>query len=244
MLAMLKRKYTNWLASDNRLLKLYVSLNYYLFRHKFWREALSLNTKDKFTAIYKHNLWNNEESLSGGGSTIKRTIKIRQQLPGFLHSYNIKSICDAGCGDFNWMQHLKCTPINYIGVDIVNDIISRNNAQYGNANTRFLDLDIIHDIVPTVDLILCRQCLFHLSNTDIGSAIRNFIISRSTYLLVTHHPHVSANTDIVTGMCRTINLQKPPFNLPEPLAVIHEDYSGECLALWKLADINPAVFRK
>jgi len=109
---MLKTKYTNWLASDHKLRKLCVSLNYYLFRRKFWQEVQFLNTKDKFTAIYKRNLWNNEESPSGGGSTVRRTIKIRHLLPGLLRLYNIKSICDAGCGDFNWMQHLKCVEIS------------------------------------------------------------------------------------------------------------------------------------
>ena len=107
MLTKLKTKYVNWLASDHKLRKLYVSLNYYLFRHRLWREVQSLNTKAKFTAIYKRNLWNNEESLSGGGSTIRRTTKIRELLPDLLESYNINSICDAGCGDFNWMRHLK-----------------------------------------------------------------------------------------------------------------------------------------
>jgi hypothetical protein len=241
MLTKLKTKYTNWLASDHKLRKLYVSLNYYLFRHKLWGDVQALNAKDKFTAIYKLNLWNNEESLSGGGSTVRRTIKIRQMLPDLLHSYNVKSICDAGCGDFNWMQHLKCTAITYTGVDIVGDVISRNNIQYGNTNTRFLELDIIHDIVPRVDLILCRQCLFHLSFTDIRAALVNFKASMSMYLLATHQPNVDKNVDIITGGCRAVNWTRPPFNFPEPITTISEDYSGQCLALWRLDDIKPEL---
>jgi len=243
MLPILKTKYTNWLASDHKLRKLIVSLNYHLFRHKLWREVQSLNTKDKFTAIYKRNLWNNEESLSGGGSTIRRTVKIRQILPDIFRSYNIKSICDAGCGDFNWMRHLKCTPITYIGVDIVGDLISRNNTQYGNTNTRFLELDITRDIVPTVDLILCRNCLFHLSFSDIRAALGNFKASRSTYLLSTHEPRIEENVDIVSGECRGINWTRPPFEFLDPITTMSEDYSDHytdhCLALWRLDDIKP-----
>jgi SAM-dependent methyltransferase len=244
MLNILKTKYTNWLASDHKLRKLYVSLNYHLFRHKLWREVQSLNTKDKFTAIYKRNLWNNEESLSGGGSTIRRTVKLRQALPDLLHSYNIKSICDAGCGDFNWMRHLiKCTPITYTGVDIVGHVISRNNTEYGNSNTRFLELDIIHDIVPRADLILCRNCLFHLSFSDIRAALGNFKTSTSMYLLTTHQPKIEENVDIVTGGCRGINWTMPPFKFLDPITTISEDYSDHLshhyLALWRLDDIKP-----
>jgi hypothetical protein len=238
MLTKLKTKYTNWLASDHKLRKLCVSLNYYLFRHKLWREVQSLNAKDKFTTIYKRNLWNNEESLSGGGSTIRRTTKIRQLLPGFFESYHIKSICDAGCGDFNWMRQVKCRPITYIGVDIVSDLISSNNARYGNTNTRFLELDVIHHTVPTVDLILCRQCLFHLSFSDIRATLVNFKASMSMYLLATHQPNVGKNMDIITGECRPVNWTRPPFNFPEPITTIGEDYSDQYLALWRLDDLN------
>jgi len=129
----------------------------------------------------------------------------------------------------------------YIGVDIVQDMISRNNARFGNANTRFLDLDITNDIVLTVDLILCRQCLFHLSFSEIRAALLNFKASMSMYLLTTHHPNTKENVDVVTGSCRALNWTRPPFNFPDPLASIGEDYSGQCLALWRLDDIKPEL---
>src|SRR5438067_4505170 len=141
MFKILAKKYRNWMDSDHKLRKLRVSLWYYLFRHKLWNELVSLNAKDKFTAIYRNNLWNNEESYSGGGSTLKRTSQIRSQLPSLLKERNIRSICDAGCGDFNWMKHVDMGQTTYIGVDIVRDMIEANKALYGNERKRFVELD-------------------------------------------------------------------------------------------------------
>ena len=60
MFTQLKAKGENWLASDKKLKKLFVSMSYYLFKHRKWDRVLALDTKSMFTEIYKNNLWNNE----------------------------------------------------------------------------------------------------------------------------------------------------------------------------------------
>ncbi len=229
------------MASDHKLRKMRVSLHYYVFRHKLWKELVSLDAKDKFTAIYRNNLWNNEESYSGGGSTLRRTSQIRSQLPTLLKERNIKSICDAGCGDFNWMKDLEIGDVSYVGVDIVKEIIDANRQLYGTCRRGFLEMDIIQEIVAQVDLILCRECLLHLSFADIYAIISNFKASRSTYLLATHSPNIERNVDVVTGGCRALNLTLRPFHFPEPITTLSEDQSVYRLALWRLADINPQL---
>jgi SAM-dependent methyltransferase len=203
---------------------------------------LTLNAKDKFTAIYRNNLWNNEESRSGGGSTVRRTAQIRNKLPALLKENNIKSICDAGCGDFNWMKHVDMGRTTYIGVDIVRDMIETNKALYGNKRREFIELDIINERVPEVDLILCRECLFHLSFADIHATISNFKASRSTYLLTTCFPNIERNVDVVTGCCRGLNWTLTPFHFPGPITTLSEDRSDQCLGLWRLDDIKPELF--
>jgi len=242
MLTLLRKKYRNWVASDHKLRKLRTSLHYYLFREKLWKELVSADAQGKFTTIYRNNLWNNEESKSGGGSTVRRTSLIRDKLPAFLKENNIMSVCDAGCGDFNWMNHVDMGQTIYIGVDIVRDMIEANKVLYGNERRRFIELDIISESVPKVDLIFCRQCLLHLSLSDIRAALVNFKSSMSMYLLATHHPNVEQNVDIITGGCRGVNWIRPPFNFPDPITTIGEDYSNQCLALWRLEDIKPELF--
>ena len=239
MFTQLKAKGENWLASDMKLKKLFLSMRYYLFKHRKWDRVLALDTKSMFTEIYRNNLWNNEESLSGGGSTLNRTAKIREGLQELFLDREIESICDAGCGDFNWMKTVEFRTIKYIGIDIVADLISANKEKYEGENISFIDLDIIRDDLPTVDLIICREVLFHLSFQDVRAAIANFKRSKSRYLLVTHFPYLSENIDVQTGRCRGIHFQKAPLNFPPPISTIQEDVSDHCLALWKIADLDP-----
>ncbi|MEQ1846792.1 MAG: hypothetical protein ABL983_14595, partial [Nitrospira sp.] len=93
MLARIKPRLKSWLASDHKAKKLAVSLHYYLFRHHLWGKVESLDGRSMFTEIYRNNLWNNEESRSGGGSTLKRTKQIRKGIQDLLCEEEITSIC-------------------------------------------------------------------------------------------------------------------------------------------------------
>ena len=199
---------------------------------------MSLDRKEKFTKIYSHNLWNNEESRSGGGSTVSRTTEIRACFPQLFREKGIQSVCDAGCGDFNWMRHVDLSDIQkYVGVEIVQDLVESNNQKYGNAKISFIEADICHDILPTSDIIICREVLFHLSLKEIAVAINNFKKSGSKYVLTTHFPNSKENVDIVAGQCRELNFQLPPFNLAAPIYIIRENLSEKCLALWDLESV-------
>ena len=201
--------------------------NFYLYKKK--RNFLNLkNAKDRFTEIYKTNYWNNEESVSGPGSTIEITENLRSKLPIVLKKYNINTILDAPCGDFNWMKLFladnKLT--KYIGGDIVPEIIKKNNQLYKNNAVTFVELDIIKESLPECDLMICRDCLIHFSYKDISNFLKNFCNSPIKYLLVTNfrfknNSH-SSNRDIITGDHRVIDLMAKPFNFPSPLFSIKE----------------------
>lgn len=231
-------KFKNWLASDRKIRKTVVSLDYRFFRRRRWEGIMNLDTKGKFTEIYKHNLWNNEESRSGACSTMKRTANVRKGLQSFLVEQGIRSICDAGCGDFNWMKAVDLGGIRYHGIDIVEDLIRANTKRYERENITFRALDLIHDDLPRVDLILCREVLLHLSFEDVLTALSNFKKSQSKFLLTTHYPGLAANEDTRTGKCHLINFRAAPVNLGAPLRMIEEDDFDHGLAVWKLEDIR------
>ena len=73
-----------------------------------------------FQRIAEINHWGNAESLSGDGSTLEYTYNLRHELAKFLRAFGIESMCDAPCGDFNWMRAVDF-PENfaYIGGEIV-----------------------------------------------------------------------------------------------------------------------------
>jgi hypothetical protein len=194
--------------------------------------------KDVFSTIYKQNLWEDAESRSGRCSTVEATNIVRQQLPDLLKRLGIKSMLDAPCGDFNWMQHAALGLDKYIGADIVPDLIASNQKLYTTSGREFRVIDITQDEIPTVDLILCRDCLIHLSLKYIADAIDNFKRSGSKYLLTTTYTLTPENKDILTGDCRFINLQAEPFRLPEPLElIVEEPEHGKSLALWRIEDL-------
>ena len=183
------------------------------------------------------------ESLSGSGSTLEQTGELRSQLPGLLNELGVRSVLDAPCGDFNWMQHIVTGIECYTGVDVVPDIIEANQRKYGCPTRQFRIADICQDALPCADLILCRDCLVHFSFADIARAIANLRCSGSRYLLTTTFTRLQANVDIVTGEWRPLNLLLPPFRFPLPERVLDErcsegSWHDKSLALWPLEAVQ------
>lgn len=212
--------------------------------------------KEVFSDIYRRRAFGEDcESVSGPGSSVERTSRFRDAIPVLLKELNVRTLLDAGCGDFNWMKLVKLDLEQYIGVDVVSELISENQRQYGKATRTFLNLDISREKLPKEDLILSRDCLVHFRFKDVSATIKNFKESGSTYLLATTFPGLNGNTDTDTGGWRHLNLQMSPFNFPEPLNLIEEnrtDAGGvnvvKYLGLWALKDIalpgDPATFTK
>ena len=191
-----------------------------------------------FSEIYRTNAWRDPESVSGRGSTLARTRVIASHLPVLLQELNADSLIDAACGDFNWMRDVDLGSIKYIGVDIVPALIVRNRQLYQTDQRTFAVQDITIDRLPDADVILCRDCLIHLSFKSIKAAISNFKKTSATHLLCTTHSTVMENTDCPDGSWRNINLLLPPFNFPQPVKLFVEDAElGKCLGVWRLTDL-------
>jgi hypothetical protein len=197
-----------------------------------------------FTPFYTENRWGDSESVSGPGSTLTRTSKLRQELPLLLQEIGTRSLIDAPCGDFNWMKDTELGVEEYTGVDVIPALVERNQRLYGNERRRFVLGDLTRDKLPRVDVILCRDCLIHFSYKHIAAAMRNFKRSGSTYLLTNTYPQWTRNKDVRTGEFRHLNLALSPFSFPPPVREIEEKYRdeakaffGKTLALWKLKDL-------
>jgi hypothetical protein len=196
-----------------------------------------------FTEEYRRNrrAWKEKESSSGPGSSLAQTEAIRRALPGLLKELGCRSLLDLPCGDFFWMRLLDLD-VEYTGGDIVEEIVETNRERYATDRRHFLRLDLLNDDLPRADLVLCRDCLVHLSFKHIVRALAGIKASGSKWLLTTTFVGRDRNDDILTGLWRPINLQLPPFNLPEPLRLIDEespleDQRDKRLGLWHAADI-------
>jgi hypothetical protein len=192
-----------------------------------------------FDEIYHTNAWQDPESASGRGSTLARTQTIIGQLPSLLQQLHVALLLDAACGDFNWMRYTELANVSYVGVDIVPDLIRKNQQLYTEpGRVTFIVADITKDTLPRADAILCRDCLIHLSYSRIKSVISNLKRTGAKYLLCTTHTGVTSNVDCPNGSWRSLNLQLEPFNFPEPLKLIVEDAdAGKCLGVWQLSEL-------
>jgi 2-polyprenyl-3-methyl-5-hydroxy-6-metoxy-1,4-benzoquinol methylase len=201
------------------------------------------NMQHLFEKIYSLHSWYDEESKSGPGASLKQTETVRQVFSKLLKDFHIKTLLDIPCGDFNWMKDVDLSLYNYVGADIVNDIIKQNDLIYSKKNKRFVWGDITVSPLPKVDLVLCRDCLVHFSYADISNSITNIKKSRAKFLLTTTFTN-RTNEDIVTGYWRPINLEADPFHFPKPLQLFNENcteengrYSDKSLGLWKVDDL-------
>jgi SAM-dependent methyltransferase len=197
--------------------------------------------QSKFIKIFYNKGFGGQESVSGPGSELLQTQVIRREISTLVNKLGSKVILDAPCGDFHWMKEIKLDVERYIGVDIVPDLIERNNQKYANASTKFLVRDIVEDRLPKSDIIICRDCLVHLSFRDIFRTLKNFRSSNSKYLLTTTFTNLHENKDILTGLWRPLNLEVSPFNFPKAINIINElcseedgRYSDKSLGLWKI----------
>ena len=186
------------------------------------------------------------QSLSGPSSTLIRTKEIREQLPRVFKQYRAESLADAGCGDLNWMQHLLAQNIikTYIGLDIVDTLIQQMSRKFKESYfVNFYRKDIRNDTLPMVDVVLCRDVLFHFSEKDIFAFLQNFLDSGSTYLLTTTHKNNNSfiNQDIETGKWRYLDLLQQPYNFPEPLEKLDDGGGDRYLCLWSRDQISNIV---
>lgn len=214
----------------SKCVKIYYRYSYIKYK------IINKKNNEIFNTIYDLNIWNCHESRSGEGSTLQNTNNIRRELLRIIDEYQIHSILDAPCGDLNWIREVNLHVDIYYGADIVGELIKNNNSFYGSNNKKFLLLDITNASIPTVDLILCRDCLQHLSMNSVISVLSNFNASSSTYLLATTFPSTYKNFNIGTGDFFPYNLCLPPFNLQPPIEIFL-DYTNNYnphMALWKI----------
>ena len=196
--------------------------------------------REVFSEIYRRNIWGYQETVSGGGSTLHYTKKLREALPELLSDLNVGSLLDLPCGDFHWMSEVNLPVARYIGSDIVARLVTNARVRYGRPDREFITLDLCNDDLPSTDMLLCRDCLMHLSEDMILLALSNIIRSDIRYLLTTTYPD-GQNRSIRIGDWFTVNLCAPPYNFPPPLRTIDDwipPFDRRQLGLWEIETLR------
>lgn len=207
--------------------KIFTSISYRIktkiFTYRLVRSNASL--KNKFTAIYQKTKAEDVESVSGEGSSLSYTSSLRDSLPIMLNKFQIESIFDGPCGDFNWMKEIiLVNDISYHGVDIVSNVVESNIRKYSSKRVNFSQGDLTKMNFPQSDLMIMRDILFHLSYQDARLVIKNFLTSNIKFLLTTSHRNIKKNSDIYSGDFKFINLFEPPYSFPKSQLWTIEDW--------------------
>ncbi len=199
----------------------------------------------KFEKAAKSGVWSmTGESVSGAGSSLQATERLRAVLPHVLREFEVRTLLDAPCGDWNWMSHVDLPVERYIGGDIVRALVDENRLRYGSPERDFRVIDLCVDPLPHADMLLCRDALIHFSFADIWRALENIRRAEIEYIATTTFVATEVNADQATGRgWRHLNLQAPPFEFPEPMRVIDDNFNREDqrLCVWRVTDLR-AIF--
>jgi SAM-dependent methyltransferase len=171
--------------------------------------------REIFSEIYDNGLWahgkearyleKNAKYFSGSGSYNKSSREYIQFITEYIKAYDIRSVTDIGCGDFNIGKQLcgQNPQIAYNGVDVVPNMIRHHNEKFRSERISFYCLNTLKDKVPPADLLLIRQVLQHLSNGDIIRLTSNCFPGFKHILVTEHQPKpeylIKANIEKSSG---------------------------------------------
>ena len=201
-----------------------------------WRRGLmteAAKRRQTFQDVYKYKQWGGEDEerfFSGIGSRGSAAEEYVNQIVALIENHCHDSprrlkIVDLGCGDFQVGRALlsQLPAVDYLGCDIVPELVAHNTKLYSGERVEFRQIDIVADALPPGDICLVRQVLQHLSNAEIAK----FLPKTEAYdvVYVTEgqpadrvgpvNPDKVAGADVrfdwCTGKGRGVELSQPPF---------------------------------
>jgi SAM-dependent methyltransferase len=168
-----------------------------------------------FNRIYAEGGWAQDatgKGTSGTGSTVEITREYRAYVEDFMKKHAVKSVVDAGCGDWGFSSAMDWGDASYLGIDIASDVIEAVRKKHEKGKIRFQVGDITEDL-PAADLLISKDVLQHLSNELIHKFIKNNLRKGKYRWVILTNDRTSENRDIPSGGYRMIDLSAPPFEV-------------------------------
>lgn len=166
-----------------------------------------------FDEIYETGSWG---VGSGPGSDPHFTIEYRAFIQRFMALNGIRSVVDIGCGDWQFSRYINFANADYTGLDVVRSVVDANTRSYARPGVRF---DLMPEDVSTVpggDLLIIKDVLQHLPNSDIFDLLHH-VVPRFRYALITNSFEkidTARNYDISGhGDFRCLDLSTSPYEV-------------------------------
>lgn len=189
-----------------------------------WAADLRRSPKQVFDRVYRQSRWgeSGDAFFSGPGSDGPAAELYARRIREFIRQHNISSVVDLGCGDFRVARMFLHPEVQYLGVDVVDDLVDHNRVHHGSVQVRFECLDITADPLPDGELCLLREVLQHLSNAQIARVLEK--LSKYRHVIYSDYqpawsPAFRPNRDIVHGhdtrvwRDSCVCLDHPPFEM-------------------------------
>lgn len=162
-----------------------------------------------FSDIYENDKW---EGGSGAGSFPEYTGPYVGTVQQFLHDYEIKSVVDLGCGDWQFSRLIDWSGVEYLGLDVVETVVEANRKKFANESIAF-EVATVGEPLPPADLVVCKDVLQHLPLSIVADYLAEFR-QRYKHILVTNdvYPDGATNYECLPGAGRAIRPDLEPFS--------------------------------
>ena len=141
--------------------------------------------ENKFTEIYDKKKWGskNGKGSSGSGSNNSPDTKwYINLLMKHIEETGSKSICDLGCGDWEFSKTIDWNGLHYTGIDCVKSVIDDNIKNYENDNIKFIHKDA-GSITEGYDFVILKDVIQHWTDEQIEEILPQ-IIEKNKFVLL------------------------------------------------------------
>lgn len=181
---------------------------------------------DRFREIYRTSEWD-PERRSGPGSAPGANRPYLEILRERVRAPGVQTVVDLGCGDWSLARELDWEGVEYVGVDVVPELVESLDRRFGAPGIGFRRRDLLRDPLPPGDLAVVKDVLQHWPD----DAVLEFLprLRRYPAVLLTNDVRVRTrgwrtlwlwrellppNVDTTMGGYRPLSLTEEPYSLP------------------------------
>jgi SAM-dependent methyltransferase len=179
-----------------------------------------------FSRIFRDHSWGGV-SRSGPGSDLIQLETYLAILQACLRRPDVNRVVDVGCGDWTASSVIDWSGIDYLGIEIVPELVQLLTDKYANEQIGFQSADALETKGLSADLCIVKEVLQHWSNDSVHrflAMLKNFkfaLITNDQLCQVwdenetccTLIEQAELNADIENGAYRPLDIRKPPFNI-------------------------------
>ena len=159
----------------------------------------------------------------------EKSQQLRHLLPSLISSLQLKTVLDCGCGLLGLhttFQNLD--GVTYLGVDIVKPLIAQLQTTQTTQSCKFQYMDVFQDPPETADIWIARDLLNLYPDFQHKLFFQRFLESGSLYLALTSIDTTTENSEGVLGIQRRMNLEAPPYSMPQSLVTLLDGQQWFC----------------